>query len=131
MRNQIMNQNNRDTFIQAIFDKLKGLTYGICDFSSTGIMYYDLLDRFNVKVGDNTYSIVMFHNEQNITQGLEENIYVEKPKTSETDYTKAERAAQYANILFMILYGLGTGVTMLCAQYFGKGDMRTITVLKE
>ena len=35
-------------------------------------------------------------------------------------------AAQYANILFMILYGLGTGVTMLCAQYFGKGDMRTI-----
>ena len=43
-----------------------------------------------------------------------------------TDYTKAERAAQYANILFMILYGLGTGVTMLCAQYFGKGDMRTI-----
>ena len=89
--NQILNQNNRDTFIQAIFDKLKGLTYGICDFSSTGIMYYDLLDRFNVKVGDNTYSIVMFHNEQNITQGLEENIYVEKPKTSETDYTKADK----------------------------------------
>lgn len=89
--NQIMNQNNRDTFIQAIFDKLKGLTYGICDFSSTGIMYYDLLDRFNVKVGDNTYSIVMFHNEQNITQGLEETIYTEKPQTSETDYTKADK----------------------------------------
>ena len=25
-------------------------------------------------------------------------------------------AAQYANVLFMILYGLGTGVTMLSAQ---------------
>ena len=25
-------------------------------------------------------------------------------------------AAQYANVLFSILYGLGTGVTMLCAQ---------------
>ena len=35
-------------------------------------------------------------------------------------------AAQYATILFMILYGLGTGVTMLSAQYFGKGDMRAI-----
>lgn len=95
--NQIMNQNNRDTFIQAIFDKLKGLTYGICDFSSTGIMYYDLLDRFNVKVGNNTYSIVMFHNEQNITQGLEETIYAEKPETSETDYTKADKTDQKLN----------------------------------
>ena len=95
--NQIMNQNNRDTFIQAIFDKLKGLTYGICDFSSTGIMYYDLLDRFNVKVGDNTYSIVMFHDEQNITQGLEENIFAEKPERSETDYTKADKTDQKLN----------------------------------
>ena len=35
-------------------------------------------------------------------------------------------AAQYASILFMILYGLGTGVTMLSAQYYGKGDMRAV-----
>lgn len=39
-------------------------------------------------------------------------------------------AAQYANILFMILYGLGTGVTMLCAQYFGKGDKRTVHLVE-
>ena len=26
-------------------------------------------------------------------------------------------AAQYANILFMLFYGLGTGATMLCSQY--------------
>ena len=35
-------------------------------------------------------------------------------------------AAQYASVLFMVLYGLGTGVTMLSAQYFGKGDMRAV-----
>ena len=35
-------------------------------------------------------------------------------------------AGQYANVLFMILYGIGTGVTMLCTQYYGKGDMRAI-----
>lgn len=35
-------------------------------------------------------------------------------------------AAQYASILFMVLYGLGTGVTMLSAQYYGKGDFRAI-----
>lgn len=39
-------------------------------------------------------------------------------------------AAQYASILFMILYGLGTGVTMLSAQYYGKGDMRTVHLVE-
>ena len=39
-------------------------------------------------------------------------------------------AAQYASILFMILYGLGTGVTMLSAQYFGKGDMRAVDAVE-
>lgn len=29
-------------------------------------------------------------------------------------------AANYSNILFMVYYGLGTGASLLCAQYFGK-----------
>lgn len=39
-------------------------------------------------------------------------------------------AAQYANVLFMVFYGLGTGVTMLCAQYYGKGDLRAIQAVE-
>lgn len=39
-------------------------------------------------------------------------------------------AAQYSSVLFMVYYGLGTGATMLCAQYFGKGDMRAIQVVE-
>lgn len=39
-------------------------------------------------------------------------------------------ASQYASILFMVYYGLGTGATMLCAQYFGKGDLRAIQVVE-
>lgn len=39
-------------------------------------------------------------------------------------------AAQYASILFSVYYGLGTGATILCAQYFGKGDMRAIEVVE-
>ena len=35
-------------------------------------------------------------------------------------------AAQYSNILYMVLYGLGTGVTMLSAQYWGKRDLASI-----
>ena len=39
-------------------------------------------------------------------------------------------ASQYANLLFMIYYGLGTGITMLCAQYYGKRDMQAIHVVE-
>ena len=39
-------------------------------------------------------------------------------------------AAQYAEVLFCVLYGLGTGATILCAQYYGKGDMRAIDVVE-
>ncbi len=39
-------------------------------------------------------------------------------------------AGQYASVLFMVYYGLGTGATMLCSQYYGKGDMRAIEVVE-
>ena len=39
-------------------------------------------------------------------------------------------AAQYTNILFMILYGLGTGATMLSAQYYGKGEYEPIRIVE-
>lgn len=39
-------------------------------------------------------------------------------------------ASQYASVLFMVFYGLGTGATILCAQYYGKGDLRAIQVVE-
>ena len=39
-------------------------------------------------------------------------------------------AAQYASVLFMVFYGLGTGASMLCSQYYGKGDLRAINVVE-
>ena len=39
-------------------------------------------------------------------------------------------ASQYANVLFSIFYGFGTGVTMLCAQYYGKKDMNAINAVQ-
>ncbi len=39
-------------------------------------------------------------------------------------------ASQYASVLFMVFYGLGTGATILCAQYYGKGDMQAIQVIE-
>ena len=35
-------------------------------------------------------------------------------------------AANYSNILFMVYYGLGTGASLLCAQYYGKIKFKPI-----
>lgn len=35
-------------------------------------------------------------------------------------------AANYAQVLGSVFYGLGTGATLLCAQYYGKKDFRAI-----
>ncbi len=39
-------------------------------------------------------------------------------------------ASQYASVLFMLYYGLGTGAAILCAQYYGKGDLQAIHVVE-
>lgn len=48
----------------------------------------------------------------------------------QTAISAVSLAANYANILYMVYYGLGTGATLLCAQYFGKKDMRAINVVE-
>ena len=101
--NQIMNFNNRSEFLPGLLDALGGLEYYINNFSSTGILYYDLLDRYNVQVGENTYSCVLFNDEINITTGLEEIIYTEIPEQSETDYTKADKTDRKINQTYLIV----------------------------
>ena len=103
VENQIMNFNNRDEFLAEIFNKLNGTEYYLNDFTSTGIMYYDLCDRYNVQIGENTYSCVMLNDDCNITQGLEEIIYTEELETSETDYTKADKTDRKINQTYLIV----------------------------
>lgn len=101
--NQIMNFNNRDDFLPEMLGKLNGLEYYLNDFSSTGICYYDMCDRYNVKIEDNIYSCVMFNDEILVTQGLEENIYTELPIETQTDYTKADKTDRRINQTYLIV----------------------------
>ncbi len=48
----------------------------------------------------------------------------------QTSISAVSLASQYASILFSLLFGLGTGVTLLCAQYYGKGDMDAIRIVQ-
>ena len=101
--NQIMNWNDRADYLPDLLSKLDGLEYYINDFSSYGITYYDLCDRYTVLIDNNYYSCVMLNDEINVTQGLEENVYTEKPIPSETDYSKADKTDRRINQTYLIV----------------------------
>ena len=44
----------------------------------------------------------------------------------QSELSAVSLANSMISVYFMFLYGIGTGITMLSAQYYGKGDLKTI-----
>ena len=101
--NQIMNGNDRSDYLPDLINKLGGLQYYINDFSSKGILYYDLCDRFGITIGEQTYSCVMFNDEVNFVQGIEENIHTDMPEQADTDYTYVDKTDRRINETYLIV----------------------------
>ena len=101
--NQIMNFNNRSDYLEGIYNALNGLYYYINDFTSTGILYYDVGDLYNIQVGENTYQCLMLNDEINVTTGIEEIVYTDMPEQSETDYSKADKTDRRINQTYFIV----------------------------
>ena len=87
--NPILEQTNRDTFIQGIYNNLNGLEYYLNDFQTKGILYYELGDKYNVNIEGTTYPCLMLNDTITRTTGLKEQIYTNEPKTSVTDFKYA------------------------------------------
>lgn len=84
--NLIMQYDDREDYIDEIFEQLNGIEYYINDFLSTGITYLDWLDFYNVEIDGNVYKCLMLNDEIKIQQGLEETIYTEMPPETVTNY---------------------------------------------
>lgn len=125
--NQIMNNNDRSQFLEEIAENVFGIEYYLNDYVSTGIMYYDLLDMYNVEIFGKTYNCLMLNDEQLITQGLEENIYTERPETSETDYTKADTTDKKINKTNLIVDKQGQRIEGIVSQ-IGDRSEKTTTI---
>lgn len=95
--NQIMNGNDRSDYLPDIYNKLNGFTYTINDFTSTGICYYNLCDSYTIRTDEGFTQAIMFNDEVNISQGLEEHIYTDRFEETETDYTKSDKTDMKIN----------------------------------
>jgi hypothetical protein len=126
--NQIMNSNDREEYITEILGSLAGLQYYLNDFSSTGICYYDICDRYTVQVDDKEYSCVMFNDEINITQGLEEIIYTEIPETSETEYKYTDKTDKRINKTTLIVDKQNQTIEGLITQQTETSELLSQTI---
>jgi hypothetical protein len=125
--NQIMNFNDRSDYLPDILEKLNGLEYYLNDFSSTGITYFELCDKYNVKIGDKIYSCLMLNDEIDITQGLEEFIYTEMPRESITDYTKADKDDRKINQTYIIANKVSQEIQIVTSRIDSQNEEITRT----
>lgn len=101
--NQLLSTNNRDLYIDDMFSYLLAFNFYIYDVKSTGILFLDICDRFKFNINNQLYSTIMLNNEINVTQGLEERLYTDKPKESETEYKYADTTDKRINQTYFIV----------------------------
>lgn len=127
--NQIMNYNNRDEYIQGLFDELIGLEYYLNDFASTGITYYDICDKYNVSVDGTIYPCIMFNDEILVTQGLQENIHTDLAETSETPYDYADKTDRRINQTYIIVNKQQGQIESLVSQQTETSEQLAQTIM--
>lgn len=106
--NPFLEDSDRDTFIDGVFNKLKGLEFYILDVDTVGILFLEVGDLYGFQVGIKTsslksgvvksglrqaqseqngiYKCLLLNSEIKTIDGLTETQYVEEPQTSATDY---------------------------------------------
>lgn len=111
--NLLLSSEDRENFIDDMFTKISGFEYSVIDVQSTGVAYYEALDRFTISVDGVSYSTILLNDEIIIEDGLVENIYTPKLDESTTDYERAS------------LTDKGTKNALILA-YKNKGEIRLL-----
>lgn len=120
--NQFMNFNDRDQYLPDLLEKLDGLEFYINDFSSTGIVYYDLYDFYTVRVFGDNFKCLMLNDTIEVTQGLSEDIYTELPEKTETDYSKSDKTDNRINRAYIIVNKQTQEIEALTSKVSALGD---------
>lgn len=101
--NQLMNENNRDEFLPALYNQLNGIEYDIYDTELVGWGDVKPLQSVEFETGGNTYTSYIFNNEITLTDGYQQAIYNELPEETPTDYKAASKTDKTINQAYIIV----------------------------
>ena len=89
--NLILQFDDRSSYLDGIFNNIKGTEFYLNDMSSIGIMYLEPMDYYNIEVDDNNYKCLMLSDEIKIKAGITESIYTEQPSETDDDFATSTK----------------------------------------
>lgn len=101
--NQLLSTNDRDLYIDEMFDYLKTFEFYIFDVKTKGILFLDACDKFNFVLNGKTYPTILLNDETVFEDGLTEDIYTDKPNETETDYKYADETDKKINQTYILV----------------------------
>lgn len=125
--NQLMNENNRDEFLPALYNQLNGIEYDIYDTELTGWGDVKPLQTVNFETGGNTYTSYIFNNEITLTDGYKQAIYNELPEETQTDYKAASKTDKTINQAYIIVRKNEAEIESLARRVVDVSDTKTGT----
>ncbi len=113
---QLLSTNDRADYIDEMFNYLKTLEFYIFDVQSKGILFLEACDLFNFKLNNTTYKVALLNDEINIDDGLKENLFLEKPEETETEYKYADSTDKKINQTYILVDKQNQRITQLTEE---------------
>lgn len=86
--------NYKDNIVNAILYCFDGVSFNLHDIKTTGILYLDWLDYYNVTIGGTTYKCLLLNSEITIKNGISEDIYTDIPENNQSEYTTSNKSTE-------------------------------------
>ena len=114
--NQLLSTNDRDLYIDEMFNYLRTFEFYVYDVKSKGILFLEACDRFNFVLNGKTYPTILLNNEIAFEDGLSETLYLDKPEETQTEYKYADETDKRINQTYIIVNKQDQKITQLTSQ---------------
>lgn len=124
---QLLSTNDRSDYIDEMFNYLKTLEFYIFEIQSKGILFLEACDLFNLKLNNVTYKVALLNDEINIEDGLTENLFLDKPEETETEYKYADSTDKRINQAYILVDKQNKKITQLTEETTENSEKITKT----
>ena len=103
VENQLMNDNNRDIYLEAIYNELNGVEFDVFDTALVGYGGFEPLTKVKIITDGKEYNSYVFNNEITISQSYDEVIYTPMPTETQTNYKTSDTTDRRMNQAYSIV----------------------------
>ena len=101
--NQLLSTNDRDLYIDEMWEYLQTFEFYTFDIKTKGILFLEAYDRFSLSLGGQKYTTILLNDEIAFDDGLTEDIYMDAPEETQTDYKCASETDKKINKVYILV----------------------------